>query len=142
MPGPVIFRQRIGERDVEGKVWVVARQLLELIIVEHLAQRARSVPEADLTLATQPLELVKDVRAHRGHTGTAADKHHFRVGIFGKELTERTGDRHFVTRLERPDVRRHDTRRCIRHIRWRRGDTHIEHDDALLFRVVSHRVGA
>ena len=82
------------------------------------------------------------MRAHRGHTGTAADKDHFHVGIFGKELTERTGDRHFVAWLKGPDIRRHHARRCIRHIRRRRGDTHVEHDNALLFRIVSHGVSA
>ena len=81
------------------------------------------------------------MRAHRGHTGTAADKHHFRVGIFGKELTKRAGDRYLIARLQGPDVRRHDARRGIRHVRRWRGNTHVEHNNALLFRVVGHRVG-
>ena len=89
---------------MEGKVRVFTRQLFKLIIVEHLTQRTRPVPEADFTLAAEPLELVKDVRAHRGHAGTAADKDHFRVGIFREELPERTGDGHLIARLQGPDV--------------------------------------
>ena len=82
------------------------------------------------------------MRTHRCHTRTAADKDHFRVGVFGKEFAERAGNRHFVARLEGPDIGRHDARGCIRHIRRRRGDTHVEHNNALLFRIVSHGISA
>ena len=58
MPGPVIFRQRIGERDVEGKVWIVARQLFKLLIVEIFALLRGAVPEADFAGAVLALELV------------------------------------------------------------------------------------
>ena len=82
------------------------------------------------------------MRAHRCHPCPAADKHHLRLRFFGKELPKRPGDRHFITRLQRPDIRGHNPRRRIRHLRRRRGNTHVEHDDTLLFRIVSHGVGA
>ena len=82
------------------------------------------------------------MRAHRRHAGAAADKHHLSVGLFSKELAERPGNRHLIARLQRPDIGRHDPRRRIRDLRRRRRDAHVEHNDALLFRIVSHRVGA
>ncbi len=127
---------------MEAEVRVVARQLFELLLIEHFTQRTSAIPEADLTLAAQALKLIKNVRAHRRHPGAPADKDHFGVGLFGKELTKRTGDGDLITRFQRPDIRRHDPRRRIRYARRRRGDTHVEHDDALLFRVVGHGVGA
>ena len=123
---------------MEGEVWVFTRQLLKLIIIEHLSQRACPVPEADFALAPEALELVKNVRTHRCHARATTDKDHFSLGLFSKELAKRTGDGHLISRFQGPDIRRHDARGCIRHIRRRRGDTHVEHNDALLVRVVGH----
>ena len=89
---------------MEGKVWIVARQLFKLLIVEHFAQRTGAVPEADFARAVQALELVENMRTHRRHPGAAADKHHLGVGFFSKELAKRPGNRHLIARLQRPDI--------------------------------------
>ena len=115
---------------------------VEVFDVEGLAQAARAVPEAHLALRVQPPELVEDVRAHRRHARAAADEDHLVVGLAGEELAVGTGDDDLVARLQAEDVGRHQPGRHVRRARRRRGDAHVEHDDALLVRVVRHRVGA
>ena len=79
--------------------------------------------------------------AHRRHTRTTTDEHHFGVGVLGKELAERTGDGHLVTSLQAEDVGRHLAGRGSP-VAGRRGcDPHVQHDDAELFRIVRHGVG-
>src|SRR5690606_9262374 len=62
---PVVFRLWIGQCQVPVEVVVFLGQLVVLVDVEGLAQRACAVPEADLALGAKTLELVKDVRTHR-----------------------------------------------------------------------------
>ncbi len=95
----------------------------------------------NLTFGVQTFQLVENVGTHRSHTRTAADKYHFGIGVFGEKFAERAGNRNFVAGFERPDVGRHLSRRRIRYARGRRGDTHVQHNDAFFFRIRSDRVG-
>ncbi|MEM9071097.1 MAG: NADH:ubiquinone reductase (Na(+)-transporting) subunit F, partial [Myxococcota bacterium] len=49
---------------------------VEVFDVERFSKRSRAVPECDLAVRGKPLELVEDVRAHRGHACAATDKAH------------------------------------------------------------------
>ena len=141
-PRPVVLGQRIGERQRPGEVGVLLGQLVELIHIEGLAQRARTVPEADLALGLQALELVEDVRAHGRHAGTAADEHHLVVGLLGEELAERTIHRDLVARLQVEHPRGHLARRNVVAALGRgRGHPDVELDDAFLARIVGHGIG-
>src|SRR3989344_5651810 len=138
---PVVFRQRIGQRQMPLEVRVLGLQLIVLFDVEGLAHGARTVPEAHLALGLQTLELIEDVRTHRRHAGTTTDEDHLGIGVLGEELTEGSVDGDLVARLEAEHVGRHLARRHIVTPRRRRRDTDVEFDDALLFRVVRHGVG-
>ena len=140
--GPVVFRLRIGQRQVPLEVGVLRGELVVLLDVEGLAQRAGAIPEADLALGLQALELVEDVRAHRRHAGATADEDHLGIGVLGEELAERPVYGDLVARLEVEHPGRHLARRQVVLARWRRGDADVEFDDALLVRVVGHGVGA
>ncbi len=58
---PVIFRLRIGQRDVPGKVFVLRLQPVKVFFIEYFTQRAYTVPEGDLALQVQAFELIKNV---------------------------------------------------------------------------------
>ena len=117
-------------------------QLVEILDKEHLAFGTRPVPEGDLPVAVlQTLELVKDVASHRRHTGTTTDKDHLFLRVAGEELTKRAGDGDLVTGFQVEDIRRHLARRNTGGARRRRGNTDVEHNEALFVRVVGHRIG-
>lgn len=86
---PVVFGQRVGEGDVEREVVVLGGQLLELVSVEELLQRAASIPEGGLARCVFDFELVEDVRTHGGHARATADEHHLPVGVLHEELSVR-----------------------------------------------------
>src|SRR5690554_6271 len=140
--GPVVLRQRIGQCQMPLEVLMLGGQLVVLLDVEGLAQGAGAVPEGDLALGLDAQQLIHDVRAHRRHAGTTTDEHHLRVGILGEELTEGTVYGDLVTRLQAEHIGRHDARRDIVAPGRRRGHADVELDDALLFRIVGHRIGA
>ena len=98
--GPLVLRLRIGQSNVPGEVWELLGKLVEVVGVEHLGERARAVPEADLALGVETLELIEDVRAHRSHSGAAADEDHLVLGVAGEELAERSGDGYLVAGLQ------------------------------------------
>ena len=112
---------------------------VEVFHVEHLANASRTVPEADLSLRVQSLELVENVGAHGRHTCTTTDEDHFGTGLLGEKLTKRPHNGHLVTRLQVKHEAGHDARVMIRTGRWR-GNTDIELENAPLFRVVRHGV--
>src|SRR5690554_7315344 len=120
---PVIARQRVRQRHVPLEVLVLAGQHVEIFYVEHFAHTTGTVPEADLALGVQALQLVEDVGAHRRHTRTTTDEHHLRIGILGEELTKRSHYGYLVTRLQVEDEGRHDARRMIS-ARRRRSEEH------------------
>ena len=82
------------------------------------------------------------MRTHRRHTGTTADEDHFRIGIFGEELTERPVNGHFIAGFQAEYPRRHLAGRQVILTWRRRGDTDVELHQSNLFRVVGHGVGA
>jgi hypothetical protein len=86
---------------------------VEVLDVEGLAHGAGAVPEADLAVGLEALELVEDVRAHRGHAGAAADEHHLVLGVTGEELAEGARDGDLVAGLPAVDERGHDAGRGV-----------------------------
>src|SRR5690606_34325202 len=50
LAGPVVFRLRIGQRDVPLEIIVLGGQLVVVLLVEHLLETAGTVPETDLAL--------------------------------------------------------------------------------------------
>src|SRR5690554_196152 len=116
-------------------------QLVILVVVERLAPGTRSIPERDLALGIQALELVENMATHWRHTRTTTNEDHFGVGVLGKEFAEGAHHRDLVARLQIEDISRHQSRRMIGSGRWR-GDTDIELKHTLLFGVVRHGVSA
>ncbi len=91
----------------------------------------------------QCLEQVEDVASHRSHSGTTADEYDLVVGILDEEFAVRAADGDLVSRFERVDVRRADTRiyrnpLLLCPVERRSRDTHVQHDDVALCRVVGH----
>ena len=80
--------------------------------------------------------------AHGCHPGTATDKHHFVLGLLGKEFTEGPVNLHFVSgfKVERPT--RHDPGRNTLTARRRGCNPDIELNDPFFLRVVGHRVSS
>ncbi len=127
---------------MEGEVFVLTLELFELFLVEDLAHAATAVPVGDLAAALEVLEQLEDVAAQRRHARAAADVDHLGLRVLDEELAVRSGDRHLVAGLEVEDVGRGLARRSPRgRSRRGRGDADVEHDDALLARIVGHRVG-
>ena len=58
---PIITRLRIGKGNVPFEVVVLGLQHIEIFYIEHLAFRAGTIPERNLTLRLQALELIEDV---------------------------------------------------------------------------------
>src|SRR5690606_5639260 len=85
---PVVLGLRIRQGHVPLEVVVLRRETVVVLDVEHFLQRASAVPERNLALAVEALELVEQVRTHWRHAGATADKDHLRVGILGEEFTE------------------------------------------------------
>ena len=95
----------------------------------------------------QRLRHVHDLRTQRSHTGTTADPNHFFLAVEVRmEVAVRAAHRHLVTRFQREDVRRSDTRVHIHEtatvgLERRRGDTHGQHEHVAFGRIVGHGVG-
>ncbi len=137
---PVIFWLRVRHSNVPFEVVVLFGKLIVFILIEEFTQRACTVPEADLTLGLQALQLVEDVGTHWRHTRTTTDEDHLSIRVFGEELTKWTVHSDLVAWLQVEHVRRHDTGRNAFGARWWRCNTDIELNHTLLFRIVSHRV--
>ena len=82
------------------------------------------------------------MRAHRCHTGASANKNHFIVGFAGKKLAKRSVHSDFITGFQAEHIRRHLARHNPSGARRWRGNPNIELNDALLARIVRHRVCA
>ncbi len=104
MAGPVILRQRRGEREVESKVAVLAGQIPEVVFVEDLLPRSCAVPEADLARGLLGFEQVGEVGAQRSHAGAAADVDHLPLRRLDMEIAEGADGGDDVARLEAEDV--------------------------------------
>ena len=96
---PIVFLEGFGKSKVPLKVFILFFNGVEVFDIERLAHAARAVPEADLAIGVNSAELIENVRAHRGHSGTPADENHLIGGIASVKLTVRTRDHHFVARL-------------------------------------------
>ncbi len=113
----------------------------EQIDVERLAHAAGAVPEADPTIVADPLELIQDVGAHRGHAGASAHEHHLGVGALRRqEVAEGAGDDDLVPRLEPEEIGGDDSGRDARASRGRGRDAHVQHQRAPLLRRIRQRV--
>ena len=144
---PVILFLRLRQRDVELKVREFFFDLLELLLVENFTLRTRPVPECYRSVDFLGLEQMEDMRAHRRHTGAAADKHFFVRSILHEEFAVGSRNRHLVARLARENIRRTNSRVHLHKspcgpIPGRRGDTDIQHDDIPFGRMVGHRISA
>src|SRR5690606_37496825 len=80
------------------------------------------------------------MRTHWRHTSTTTNKYHLGIGIFGEKVTKRTVYGNLVTWFQAKHIGRHDTWRHIITARRWCGDTDVELDHALFFRIVGHRV--
>ena len=102
---PIILWQRIRKRHVPFEIVKLLGQLVEVFNKEHLFLGARAIPEGNLAIAVlQTLELVEDMRPHRGHASTTADEHHLFLCLAGKEFAEGARNRDLVAGLEVEDV--------------------------------------
>src|ERR1039458_3202646 len=105
---PVVLRLRLGKREVEAEVGMLARQTFKILLVEDLLPRTGAIPIADAAAGVQGFKQVRQVRAQRGHARATADINHLRDAGFDVESAERTDGRHLVAGLETVDVRRAD----------------------------------
>ena len=140
-PLPVILRLRIGERDMPVEIGVFRREPIVVVLIEHLAQGARAVPEGDFAPGFDALELVENMRAHGRHARAAADKHHLGIGVPGEKLAEGPVHFHLVTGLQIKHPGGHHPGGNARAARRRRGDANVELHHTLLFGVVGHGIG-
>ena len=124
-----------------GKVGVVGRQVLELVVVEHLDLGSRPVPEGHGPLGLGVEQLVENVAAHGGHAGAAPDKAHFPSGLLDKKIPVRPAEHQAVPWLAGEEVGGGDTGRDPLGPGWRGGDP--DGKSQLVFsREIGHGVGA
>ncbi len=97
---PVVLRLRLGEADVEFEIRKIFFNGLELILIEYLTARTRTVPEGDRNVRFLGMEEVENVRAHRGHPRAAADKHLFVRRVAHEKLPVRAGNSDFIAGLD------------------------------------------
>jgi len=142
-------RIRTVKRQVERKVWEFFLYFQEIFQIEHFVQGTRAIEVRHLTIRSlQRLRHVHDLGTQRSHTSTTTNPHHLSLRIENwVEITIRTTHSHLITRFQRKDIRRSDTRHHIHETNlWfrferRRSDTHGQHDTVTLSRIVSHRIG-
>ena len=146
------------EGQVEVEVGKVFLQLVEVVEVEHLVQRACAVEVVHrAVLAMQRAGEVHDLRAEGGHAGAAADPYHLVavgtvapgavVGAAYAELAVGAAHDDLVAGLQREDIAGGDTGVDVLESaavgrEGRRCNTDGEHKDVALGGVVGHGVGA
>ena len=141
--GPVVLGQRLRQREVPLEVRELARRARRSPRRRTPRAGARAVPEGHLAVGLQALELVEDVRAHRRHAGAAADEAHLVLSVSLAKNSPKGPE--IVTSSPGFRLKMHEDIDAGRDVLARsggEGDADVEHDDALLFRVVGHRVGA
>ena len=136
------------QSQVEREVGELLLYLVEILEIEGLLERTGTVPERYRTLGLLGLEQVHQMASHGGHTGTTANEDKLLIvgQVVGQEeLSVGARDGDLVTRFERVDVRRADTRidihettRCAVERRCR--DTHVELDDVALGGICRARI--
>ena len=134
---------------MECEVREVFFDLQEVLQIEYFVQRTGTIEVRHLTIGNvQCLRQVHDLCTQRSHTGTTTNPHHFLVRIQDwVEISIRTAHNNLVTRFQREDIRRSDTRHYIHksgtlffRLERRGSDTYSQHDTVTFCRIVGHRV--
>ena len=141
--GPVVFWERLRQRDLELEVREFFFDLSEVIDVEQFTQASTTVPVRHLSVGLLAFEQFKNVTSQRCHSSTTTDVDHFGFGVFDKELAVRSADGGFITRFQIENPTAHLARRCAfgGTRRWR-CNADVQHDDAFFTRIVRHRIRA
>ncbi len=100
-----VLKILIRQGNMPVKIVILFRKLVVLINVKQFTLIPTTVPEADLSICFDSLQLIKNVGAHWCHTGTTADEDHLCVSFLGEELTVRAKDRYLVARFQLEDIR-------------------------------------
>ena len=136
------------ESQVEMEVGEILLQTEEVLEIEHLVERTRTIEIVHLAIGgMERLGHVHNLRTERSHTGTTTNPDHLLLRVEVRmEVAERTTHNHLVAGFQREDVRRSDTGVHIHEaaaigLERRCGNTHGEHEHVTLSRVVGHRVG-
>ena len=139
---------RVGtvQCQMEVEVGIILLQLQEVLQIEHFVQGTCTIEVVHLAVCgMQRTGHVHDLCAQRSHTGTTTYPNHFLLRIEDRmEISVRTTHGHLVTRFQREDVRRGDTRHHIleAYLRFRferrSGDTYRQHDAVAFSRIVGH----
>ena len=89
---------------------------------------------------------MEDVGTHRRHARAAADEQHLPFGVLDEKFAVRARHRHLVARTEAVDIGGSDTRTHFLEtaafaVERRGGNAHVQHHNAVLRRMVRHRIG-